>query len=128
MKTLEEILKSMEEEMPYPLPKLIKPYIREAMELYTAQFQPKWIPVSEVFPPFGTLVLLRGVIDWKGEAGVSYFSDEVENDYEILEYGRTGYLLKSNSDYLVVEDPNPEEVCSEYITHWMPLPQPPKGD
>lgn len=37
MKKREEILKSMEEEMPYPLPKLIKPYIREAMEAYATE-------------------------------------------------------------------------------------------
>lgn len=100
--------------------------VSEAMEAYAGQFRQKWIPVSEVMPPFNTIVLLRGVISWRSKNSISYFSDELENDYEILEYGLSGYLLKEHNDYLVVNHPNPEEVCSEYITHWQPLPAAPE--
>lgn len=83
-----------------------------------------WIKVSDVMPPFDTPVMLRGVISWRSKDSVSYFSDVVQNDYEILEYGQSGYLLKEHNDYLVVHHPNPEEICSEYITHWQLLIEP----
>lgn len=83
-----------------------------------------WIKVSDVMPPFDTHLLLRGIITWRSKNSVSYFSDVVKNDYEILEYGNSGYLLETNNDYLVVNHPNPEEICSEYITHWRPIVEP----
>lgn len=89
------------------------------------QMQREWIPVSEQFPPFNTPVMLRGVISWKSQNSVSYFSDEVQVDSEILEYGQSGHTLKFNNDYLVCNHPNPEELMSEYITHWKLLIEPP---
>lgn len=116
MKTPEEILNEMG-----PSALRYQKGIIAAMHEYAEQFKPKWIDVSVSMPPFDTLVLLRGVINWKRKDMVSYFSDIVLNDYEQLDYGQCGYLLKTNNDYLVVNHPNPEEITSEYITHWQPL-------
>lgn len=109
------------------VPAFMIPVVVSAMQSsYNLALSERWVDVSAIMPPFDTLVLLRGVISWKSKNSVFYFSDIVKNDYEILEYGMSGYLLENNSDYLVVNHPNPEEVCSEYITHWMPLPTPPQ--
>lgn len=105
------------------LPNDIQPMLHAAYTLGKDEGN-KWVSVSYIMPPFGTLILLRGVISWKSKNSVLYFSDIVKNDYEILEYGISGYLLENNSDYLVVNHPNPEEVCSEYITHWMSITEP----
>lgn len=136
MKTIEEIRNEVTKEK-YPFTYLqAAHHVLNSYELvsldseiakrYAQQFKPKWTPVSEAMPPFDKLLLLRGVVDWKSTDNVSYFSDEVQNDCEILEYGRSGYLLKNNNDYLVVNCPDPREVCSEYITHWMEIPEEPK--
>jgi hypothetical protein len=94
------------------------------VELFQRLLSDKWIPIAKELPPFNTPVMLRGVISWKTINSVSYFSDEVQIDSEILEYGHSGYTLKFNSDYLVCGHPNPEEIMSEYITHWQPLIEP----
>lgn len=85
----------------------------------------KWHSCINSIPPLDKLVLLRGIIRWKPDnQSVKYFSDKLDGDQEILEYGRYGYTIDANSDYLVIEGDNPEEVCDEYITHWAYLNEP----
>lgn len=125
---MEDTLKERFEDIAHskPFPRTDRELFELLQSAYNLALSERWVDVSVIMPPFDTLVLLRGVISWKSKNSVFYFSDIVKNDYEILEYGMSGYLLENNSDYLVVNHPNPEEVCSEYITHWQPLPTPPQ--
>lgn len=100
-------------------------YFTKGAKWMQEHMQSDWINVSDELPPFDTPVMLRGVISWKSRNSVSYFSDEVQVDSEMLEYGQSAYTLKFNNDYLVCSHPNPEELMDEYITHWKLLVEPP---
>lgn len=83
----------------------------------------EWIKVTDKLPGFNQRVLWRGVLNWRNEKDkYSYFDDELTNDEEILGYGQTVYLLKDNSDYLVSQHPNINEILDEFVTHWMLIP------
>ena len=62
----------------------------------------QWIPVTERLPENGKKVLV--------------YCKENKNDYEIGAYSDTyrGFFVR--------------QTCYENITHWMHLPQPPKGE
>jgi len=100
------------------------PSTHSSSETPTPKQDKEWVRVCDLMPPFDKPILLRGVMSWRSKDKATYFSDIVKNDYEILEYGYSGYLLENNSDFLVVNHHNPEEVCSEYITHWKYINEP----
>ena len=62
--------------------------------------KPKWIPVTERLPEQNTRVI--GFMAWKGITAIEY---QNENWYSI--------------DHL-------QPLPNEAVTHWMPLPEPPK--
>ena len=64
-----------------------------------ADATPKWIPVAEQLPETGKIVLAY--------TGVGYFSDTAQ---------WTGYRWEKTWDFEVLYG----------VTHWMPLPEPPK--
>lgn len=85
-----------------------------------------WTAVEYGLPPFNTKVWFRAEISWKKANDVIHFEDELTMETETLEYGQFGYLLKNRSDFIVTQSNMPKnELCSEFITHWMPLPSPP---
>jgi hypothetical protein len=102
--------------------------VSEAMEAYASKYKyrvqefehnDKWIPIANnSLPPFLKPLLFRGVIGWKSNDNVSYFSDELTTEEETLEYGNVGYILKNNSDYLLTTYHSPEELCDTYVTHY----------
>lgn len=83
---------------------------KRTVELEDATWRniPKWIPVSERLPEN-----TRKIID--------DFSDDVLG-YDGLRYFKAYY----NFTHGCWIDGNEEQECST-ITHWMPLPEPPKG-
>lgn len=82
----------------------------------------KFVSVLKKLPPFGKRVLWRGYISWKSTDQETYFDDTLTQEEEGLEYGQSAYLLKDNTDFLVSQHPNIEELASEYVTHWAELP------
>jgi len=77
---------------------------------------PHWIPVSERLPDKEVLVLLF-LRSPKGETKIT-----------------TGEIYASNNkkfdgEFCIGFDPlSPDFLNREVVTHWMPLPQPPKGE
>ena len=76
-----------------------------------------WISVKDMLPDFDTQVLLFD--NWQDNSG------DIHGDV------RVGYL----SSYRAFSTPNGKEIDPEWrsefvfnITHWMPLPEPPKPD
>ena len=63
-----------------------------------ADQHPHWISVNDELPPIGAILLVA--IPFGGELNVLALSIKDESDFE----------------------------CLSGMTHWMPLPQPPKGD
>lgn len=75
-------------------------------------------------PPFNKTVLFRGIITWKSKLNpIDFFDDELTHDTEDLDYGVFGYVLNRNSDWLVSNDPNIENVCDQFVTHWCEIPE-----
>ena len=67
--------------------------------------RPKWIPVTERLPENGVLVLCIGA------RGGMFL-------------GRSPHLFSDGTAYFAV----PNARSCRYATHWMPLPEPPKGE
>lgn len=86
-----------------------------------------WTSLTECRPEFDTLVIFRAVCKWSQRVKVKYFIDEVTTQTETLEYGHNCYLLRDNTDYLVLELKELQEMYDEHVTHWMPLPSPPNS-
>lgn len=63
----------------------------------------KWIPVTERLPGGECIAL-----GYQNEMLIGYIGDS--------EYSDTGYAAESDGEHL------------SDVTHWMPLPEPPKGD
>lgn len=81
-----------------------------------------WIKITTKLPPFNKRVLFRGLITWRKQQW-SYFDDELTHEEETLEYGQSAYILKDNSDFLVSQNSEIEDYCSEFVTHWCELPE-----
>lgn len=78
----------------------------DAIELLQKTQQPRWIPVSERLPELGDIVLLTDGMD-VGD----------------------GYLTHYDFDKSEAMFSSPfADLESKDITHWMPLPTPPKGE
>ena len=86
----------------------------------------EWISVETKLPKFDELVIWRGLVTWNSKNPIRIFSDEMTMEQETLEYGEQAYLLKNETDYVVCRNPNVQEFTDQFVTHWMPLPQPPK--
>ena len=69
----------------------------------------EWISIGDHFPEVGNMVLCSG-LDYKTGPG---------RHYVVAQYD--GYLF-------AMIDPEGDINVMEYITHWMPLPAPPKVD
>jgi len=82
----------------------------------------KFIKITSQLPPFGKRVLFRVTQTWRMKKFFKFFDDELTPEEEILEYGQSAYILKDNSDYLVSQHPNINEVCEDFVTHWAELP------
>ena len=101
--------------------------------------KPRWIPVTERLPESGLHVLAACRVKWLGGGGRSYvcdafytapktevcsYSDDIDMEYdeETDEYYMPeGWweVIKNWDDYSCV-------AIGDFVTHWMPLPQPPK--
>jgi len=85
-----------------------------------------WVSVEHELPPFNKKVWFRGEVSWKKEDNIRHFEDELTMEEEQLEYGQFGFLLKEHTDFIVTHSNLPKtDLCSEYITHWQPLPPSP---
>lgn len=82
----------------------------------------EWISITKKTPPFHKQVIFRGKITWKSKNQISFFNDELTTEQESLDYGKSAYLLKDNTDYLVSEHPNVDEICDQFVTHWCEIP------
>lgn len=82
-----------------------------------------WIKITTALPPFGKRVLFRGKITWRTVSNpVKFFDDVLTTEEEQLEYGHSAYVLEENTDYLVSQHPNFNEICDEFVTHWCEIP------
>lgn len=79
-----------------------------------------WIPVDERLPELGepVLLFLDNSKEQKITTGMRYIVDGIVVDDE-----------RYNGEWCVGFDKlDPEFLIGKYVTHWMPLPQPPKGN
>lgn len=76
----------------------------DLMSEFADQFKPKWIPVSERLPEYGERVLCFTI---HGSIPVCYL----------------GYYYDDNGKFVLAY--NGTDVVDN-VTHWMPLPEPPK--
>ena len=103
--------------------------------------KPQWIPVTEQLPESGVHVLACCCVKWVGGGGRSYvcdafysspkteicsYNEDIESEYdeETDEYYMPeGWweVIKNWDDYSCV-------AIADFVTHWMPLPEPPKAD
>ena len=101
---------------------------RIMLRLCDALEKHRWIPVTERLPEVGKCVLIRQTYHaFLGEHG----------EYEGVTIGYlhqpTDRRCKPYFYYAAVSDygdmVRAQSICpgSEYVTHWMPLPEPPKG-
>ena len=101
--------------------------------------QPRWIPVTERLPEHGVHVLAACYVKWLGGGGRYYvcdafhtehfrdtcgYSDEIDMEYNEDEdeyYMPEGWweVIKNWDDYSCV-------AIGDFVTYWMPLPEPPK--
>ena len=81
----------------------------------------KWIPVTERLPEDRTQVLCFGGVKGYERAKIKWFAVclETVDQYDFEGQKHSGFYCY-DSEYGYYEDTE--------ITHWMPLPQPPKGD
>lgn len=109
--------------------------------LQKVQQLPRWIPVKERLPESGVHVLACCRVKWVGGGGRSYvcdafysapkteicsYNDDIEAEYdeETDEYYMPeGWweVIKNWDDYSCV-------AIGDFVTHWMPLPEPPKAE
>ena len=110
-------------------------------ELKLRMEKPRWIPVTERLPESGVHVLACCRVKWLGGGGRSYvcdafysapkteicsYNDDIDAEYdeETDEYYMPeGWweVIKNWDDYSCV-------VIGDFVTHWMPLPEPPKEE
>ena len=85
--------------------------------------QPKWIPVTERLPEDGSLVG-KLIADSDGNIRIASQCAEIT-----LSGGKTVYTDLIDLVSLLAEDtPTTEWEDCTHITHWMPLPEPPKEE
>ena len=77
---------------------------------------PKWIPVKERLPKQGATIL---AVDNSGDMGVCTF---VNAKFVGECFGDQAYLDDGGWDR------SASKVIGEYVTHWMPLPEPPNNE
>jgi len=102
---------------------------------------PKWISVDERLPESGTHVLVCCRVKWLGGGGHSYvcdafhsdsktipcsYNDDIDMEYDEEKdeyYFPEGWweVIKNWDEYSCV-------AIADFVTHWMPLPEPPKED
>lgn len=85
-----------------------------------------YINVQDQLPPAGQKCFFICKIAWKSKNNIRVFYDEMTSNEELLEYGLSANLLLENSDFLVAQHKNMDELCQEYVTHWKkskPLPK-----
>lgn len=103
--------------------------------------EPKWISVEERLPDSGTHVLVCCRVKWLGGGGHSYvcdafhsesktipcsYNDDIDMEYDEEKdeyYFPEGWweVVKNWDEYSCV-------AIADFVTHWMPLPEPPKED
>lgn len=103
----------------------------EAQQARIAQLEEerRWIPVGERLPEPGQIVLVHQIFSWEK------FEDGAE-----VTIGRLRPVPPDEKPYWEFQHYRPDFrngtimdndiICpgSEYVTHWMPLPEPPKED
>ena len=116
--------------------------IEEALRAVPAVSVPQWISVKDRLPKAETEVLIacdrngyRFVCPAIYEDGTVLTQGSIWNWYELDNYGT---YSEENDDYFVPEcwwenrQFTPDDVYNSpvdcTVTHWMPLPQPPKGE
>lgn len=116
--------------------------IEEALRAVPAVSVPQWISVKDRLPEVETEVLVacdrngyRFVCPAIYEDGTVLTQDSIWNWYELENYGT---YSEENDDYFVPQgwwenrQFTPDDIYNNpvdcAVTHWMPLPEPPKGE
>ena len=120
---------------------ILQALMNEAADAIEELSKPRWIPVTERLPEHGVHVLAACYVKWLGGGGRYYvcdafhtehykdtcsYSDEIDMEYNEEDdeyYMPEGWweVIKNWDDYSCV-------VIGDFVTHWMPLPEPPKEE
>ena len=106
---------------------LVREIVNSTPTIDPESLRPQWISVKDRLPDVGSIVLIHQLYSWENNEdgaeitiGRLFPTQKGEKPYWEFQHYRPDFRNRSIMDNDII--------CpgSEYVTHWMPLPEPPK--